>query len=118
MAYDDYLLERLALSFKLRRVVYTIRKMMGGILFMVDEKMCIGLTRDKQSGEDLLIVRVGEEGQKVCLERAGCRPMDFTGRPLKGFVFVHPEGFDLEEDWGFWVGKALEYNPKAKKSKK
>jgi len=118
MAYDEYLLERLAQSFRRRGVVYAIRKMMGGILFMIDEKMCIGLTRDKQSSEDLLIVRVGEEAQKVCLERTGCRPMDFTGRPLKGFVFVHPEGFDLEEDWEFWIEKALQYNPKAKKSKK
>ncbi|PZX58304.1 TfoX-like protein [Algoriphagus ratkowskyi] len=118
MAYDEYLAERLATSFKRRNVDFTSQKMMGGLLFMVDEKMCIGLNRDKNTNNDRLMVRVGEFAQDLCMKRAGCRTMEFTGRPMKGFVYVDPEGFDMDDDWEFWVEKALEYNPVAKRSKK
>ncbi|SFA76588.1 TfoX/Sxy family protein [Algoriphagus aquimarinus] len=118
MAFDEYLAERLASSFKRRGVAFTAKKMMGGMLFMVDDKMCIGLNRDKTSGEDRMMVRVGEFAQDMCMKRAGCRTMEFTGRPMKGFVYVDPEGFDMDEDWEFWIEKALEYNPLAKRSKK
>lgn len=118
MAYDEYLAERLATSFKRRGVAFSSKRMMGGMLFMVDDKMCIGLNQDKQTKEDRMMVRVGEKVQEMCIKRAGCRPMEFTGRPMKGFVFVDPEGFDMDEDLEFWVEKALEYNPLAKRSKK
>lgn len=118
MAYDEYLVERLANSLKRRGISFTHKKMMGGMLFMVDDKMFMGLNQDKNSGQDRLMVRVGEEVQEMCLKRAGCLPMEFTGRPMKDFVFVYPEGFDMDDDWEFWVEMALNYNPKAKKSKK
>ncbi len=118
MAYDEYLVERLTNSLKNRGISYSNKKMMGGMLFMVDEKMLMGLLRDKKSGRDQLMVRVGEEAQELCMKRTGCLPMEFTGRPMKGFVFVDPEGFDMDEDWEFWVEMALNFNPKAKKSKK
>lgn len=98
MAYDEYLAERLANSFKRRGVAFSAKKMMGGMLFMVDDKMCIGLNRDKSSGEDRMMVRVGKFSQDLCMKRTGCRAMEFTGRPMKGFVYVDPEGFDMDED--------------------
>ena len=85
---------------------------------MVDDKMCIGLNRDKSSGEDRMMVRVGKFAQDLCMKRTGCRAMEFTGRPMKGFVYVDPEGFDMDEDQEFWIEKALDYNPLAKRSKK
>ncbi|MFC5626804.1 TfoX/Sxy family protein [Algoriphagus winogradskyi] len=118
MAYDEYLAERLATSFRRHGVSFTSKRMMGGMLFMVEDKMCIGLNQDKHTKEDRLMVRVGEFAEEECMKRKGCRPMEFTGRPMKGFVYVDPEGFDMDEDWEFWVEKALEYNPLAKKSKK
>ncbi|PZX57908.1 TfoX/Sxy family protein [Algoriphagus chordae] len=118
MAYDEFLAERLATTFKQKNIAFTVKKMMGGLIHMVDEKMCIGLDRDKKTGEDRMMARVGEAAQKLCMKRTGCRAMEFTGRPMKGFVFVYPEGFDLDEDWDFWVEKALAYNPLAKSSKK
>jgi hypothetical protein len=117
MAYDEYLVERLENSLKQRGISFTNKKMMGGMLFMVDEKMFMGLNRDKNSGQDRIMVRIGEEAQEMCMKRAGCVSMEFTGRPMKGFVFVYPEGFDMDDDWEFWVEMALKYNPKAKKSK-
>jgi hypothetical protein len=118
LAYDEYLVERLQSSLKRRGVAFTHKKMMGGMLFMVDDKMLMGVNQDKNSKVDRLMVRVGEEAEGLCMKRTGCRPMEFTGRPMKGFLFVDPEGFDLDEDWEFWVEMALKYNPLAKSSKK
>lgn len=118
MAYDEYLVERLAESLKRRGVVFSNKKMMGGMLFLVDDKMLIGLNKDKATQKDRMMVRVGENLQEMCMKRAGCKPMEFTGRSMRGFVYVDPEGFDMDEDWEFWVEKALEYNPEAKRSKK
>lgn len=44
--------------------------------------------------------------------------MDFTGRPMKGYVFVHPEGWESEASLAYWLGLALEFNPRAKRSKR
>jgi hypothetical protein len=44
--------------------------------------------------------------------------MDFTGRPMKGYLFIESEGVDMDEDLDFWVEKCLDFNPKAKSSKK
>ncbi|MDR7128523.1 TfoX/Sxy family transcriptional regulator of competence genes [Algoriphagus sp. 4150] len=117
MVYDEYLIERLASSFQRRGVAFSTKSMMGGMIFMVDEKMCMGLDRNKLTSKDRMMVRIGEFAEDLCMKRTGCRPMEFSGKPLKGFVYVDPEGFDLEEDWEFWVEKALEYNPLAKRSK-
>lgn len=90
---------------------------MGGLVFMVEDKMCIGIARDKKTQEDRIMARIGEEAQMKNEKRRGCRPMEFTGRPMKDFVFIYPEGYDNEEDLEFWVDLALAFNPKAKKSK-
>jgi len=86
--------------------------MMGGLTFMVDEKMCVGIVK-----EDLM-VRINPDFQKSALKIHGCREMDFTKRPMKGFVFINPEGTDMDTDLDFWIDKAIEYNPIAKSSKK
>ena len=86
--------------------------MMGGLCSMVDDKMCIGVDKSR------LMVRLDPEIYQESLNRNGCIPMDFTGRPMKGFVFVEPEGFDQDEDLQHWVEVALDFNPRAKASKK
>ena len=60
----------------------TERKMFGGITFMLNGNMCCGVTNDD------LMVRVGAGGLEDALDQPHARPMDFTGRPMKGFVFV------------------------------
>ena len=60
----------------------TERKMFGGIAFMLNGNMCCGETNDD------LMVRVGADGLEDALDQPHARPMDFTGRPMKGFVFV------------------------------
>ena len=86
--------------------------MMGGLTFMVKDKMCVGILK-----EDLM-VRVGKENYERALSSKGCKQMDFTGRPLKGFVLVTSSGMDMDEDFEKWLDMALSYNKVAKKSKK
>jgi TfoX/Sxy family transcriptional regulator of competence genes len=112
MAYDEYLAERVSRCLDDLSVNYLAKKMMGGLCYMVDDKMCIGIIKDK------LMARIGEEQQKENQSKKGCLPMDFTGRPMKGYVYVDPEGIDMEEDLEHWVKLAVAFNPFAKSSKK
>lgn len=91
---------------------------MGGLVFSVDEKMLCGIHVDKKSGQSLLMARVGEESYKLHIEKEECLPMDFTGRPMKGYLFITPMGFDMDEELAYWIQLALDYNPLAKSSQK
>ena len=112
MAYDLYLEERLTSILERKKVPFSTKKMMGGLCYMVDDKMCIGIVKDE------LMARVGPEQYDECLTLEGCREMNFTGRAMKGFVFVDSEAIDQHEALEMWVQKCLDYNPMAKKSKK
>ena len=112
MAYNEYLADRVRKGLKDLRISFIEKEMMGGLTFMVDDKMCLGIVK-----EDLM-VRIDPEFQNEALGLPGCRPMDFTKRPMKGFVFVSADGVDMDDELDFWIDKALEYNPQAKSSKK
>ncbi len=86
------------------------KKMMGGLIFMVNEKMCVGIDIDKKTGQDRLMVRVGKASGDQLIFTKGSREMDFTGNVMRGFLFIDPEGFDKEEDLDFWIEKALYFN--------
>ena len=64
------------------------------------------------------MVRIGEEIVQKVSSREGCLPMDFTGRPMKGYIFVEPSGYYLDEDLNFWIDLCIAFNPMAKASKK
>ncbi len=112
MAYDEHLADRLRNALKDKNTPYIEKKMMGGLCFMVDDKMCVGVVKNN------LMARIDPGTYEQVLTLSGCRPMDFTGRPMKGFVFVTPDGVDLDEELEAWVQRCLDYNPKAKSSKK
>lgn len=118
MAYDEYLADRIKHVLNEKRVSFFTKNMMGGLLFMVDEKMFCGIHFDKKRQTDLLMARIGEEASIEALTKEGCHPMDFTGRPMKGYVFVDPTGFDLDSDLEYWIQLCLDFNPLAKSSKK
>lgn len=118
MAYNEFLADRIRRYFLERKVNFQEKKMMGGLCFMVEDKMCCGIHFDKRHNCDLIMARIGEEATVEALKREGCVPMDFTGRPMKGYVFITPEGFDLEEDLAYWLQLCLKFNPLAKSSKK
>jgi hypothetical protein len=80
--------------------------------------MIWGVLFDKKKNVDLLMARVGEMAAQQAMKLPGSQPMDFTGRPMKGYVFVTPEGFDLDEQLTHWVQLCMDFNPFAVKSKK
>lgn len=112
MAVDSLLAERVRNVFSARRVHFEEKAMMGGLCFMVDDKMCVGVNDTR------LMVRLDPAVYDVALKRKGCEKMMFTGREMKGFVHVYPPGTDLDKDLESWIQLALEFNPRAKSSKK
>ncbi len=118
MAYSEYLADRIRQLLNEKGVNFFEKKMMGGLCFMVNEKMCCGIHFDKKREMDLLMARIGEDASGKALEKEGCLPMDFTGRPMKGYVFITPDGIDMEEDLDYWLQLCLDFNPMAKASKK
>ena len=116
MAYDEYIAERIERYFIQKNVDFFTKKMMGGLVFMVDEKMCVAVDKDKKLKQDRLMARIGAEYYEEALSTEHAKTMNFTGTPMKGFVFIGPDGFDLDEDLEFWLDKCLEYNLIAKKS--
>ena len=111
MAYNEFLGERIGIALKRKGVSFEEKKMMGGLAMMVDEKMCVGVIKNN------LMARIDPDIYETALSRDACKPMDFTGKRMKGYVFVEPEGIDQEEDLEYWLELALEFNPRAKSSK-
>jgi TfoX/Sxy family transcriptional regulator of competence genes len=100
MAYHEILTNRV------RKILSTIRKieekkMMGGLTFMVNDKMCVGILKDD------LMARINPDIYKKVLERRGCREMDFTSRPMRGFVFIDPEETKTKKNLDYWLELAL-----------
>jgi TfoX/Sxy family transcriptional regulator of competence genes len=111
MAYSE------KISNKIREALADIRKveekeMFGGMCYMVNGKMCMGVIKDE------MMCRIDPEEYETALTKKGCREMDFNGRPMKGYVFVSEDGFKSKRDLDYWVGLCLEFNTKAKSSKK
>src|SRR3989338_9931075 len=111
MVYDEKLAERVRKTLIHQKAIEE-KKMMGGLTFMVNGKMCVGILKDD------LMVRLNPEVYDAALKKEGCRKMDFTGRPMKGFVFVGSKGTDNKKDLDYWIDLALDFNKKAKASKK
>lgn len=112
MAYDTFLSDRVKRILINKSASFAEKKMFGGLCYMVDDKMCIGIH------EDRIMARIGPEAFEEALTKTACKPMDFTGRVMKGFVFVYEEGIDTDEQLEYWVDLCLAFNPFAKSSKK
>jgi TfoX/Sxy family transcriptional regulator of competence genes len=111
MAYDQKLADRIRES--LMNLPKVEEKLMfGGVCFMVNDKMCIGVLKDE------MMCRIDPESETLALEKPGCRPMDFTGRPMKGYVYVSQDGIKTKKNFDYWIGMCLDFNSKAKASKK
>lgn len=112
MAYDTYLADRMHQVLQSKGVNFIEKKMMGGLTFMVDDKMCVGIVKND------MMIRVHPESTPELIKKEGCKIMDFTGRPMKGFLLIEPLAYDMDEDLSYWIQLALDYNPLAKSSKK
>ena len=100
MAFDEGLAERLREILDRRRGV-TEKKMFGGLCFLLNGRMFVGIVKQT------LMVRVGPDAHATALRQPHARPMDFTGRPMRGYVFVEPAGFEADADLREWVRLAL-----------
>jgi len=70
---------------------------------MVNEKMACGVMYNKKKELDLIMVRIGEDAADSNKDRAGYHPMDFTGRPMRGYAWIDPDGYDTDEDLEHWI---------------
>lgn len=102
MAYNEVLAERVRAELSGREGL-SERKMFGGVSFMLGGKMCVGVI-----GDDLM-VRVGPASYEEALAAPHAREMDFTGRSLRGFVYVDPDGCHANEDLATWVSQAVHF---------
>lgn len=112
MAYNEKLAERV------REIIAAVYKkveekpMFGGLCFMVNDKMCVGVKIDS------LMLRIAPELTDEALEKNGCRPMIMKGKLMQGFIYVDEEVLNTKRRLEYWVGLALAYNKTAKSSKK
>lgn len=102
MAYDEKLAQRIRVLFKGKRGVVE-KKMFGGVAFMVKGKMCCGVLSND------LVARVGAERCAKALKKPHVRPMDFTGRVSKGYVYVGPAATKNARSLKRWVDDCMAF---------
>ena len=79
------------------------KRMFGGLAFMVNGHMCCGVLNDD------LVLRVARGEYDEAISRPYARPMDFTGRPMRGLLYVSPAGFRSSRDLGAWIQRSLRF---------
>lgn len=111
MAYNEKLADRIREAL-VDTPKTTEKQMFGGVCFMVNKKMCVGVVKEE------MMCRINPLVEVEALEKTGCHRMDFTGRPMKGYVFVSEEGLKSKKDFMYWINLSLDFNKLAKASKK
>ena len=111
MAYDEKLADRIRERLVDLPVIEE-KEMMGGLTFMVNGKMCVGIIKDE------MMCRIDPDMHDKVVEITGCRTMDFTKQPMRGYILIEDIGMKTQKEFEYWINLALEFNPKAKSSKK
>ncbi|MGE0525480.1 MAG: TfoX/Sxy family protein [Parachlamydiales bacterium] len=112
MAFDAELADRIRKIFEAKKMAVTERKMFGGLSFLLRDKMCCGVLGSK------LAARIGPDQYEKALRTPGVKPMDFTGRSLKGFVYVEAKAIKNDKNLNHWVEVSADYVSKLRKTKK
>jgi len=102
MPFDEKLAERIRGIFS-ARIDTKEKKMFGGIAFMLNGNMCCGVMND------LLMARVGPGQYEASLALPHVRPMDFTGKPMKGYVYVETGGYREDVDLKVWIDRCVDF---------
>ena len=111
MSYNEKLANRLRASLAQVNKVEE-RKMFGGIAFIVDGKMCVTV------GDDRIMCRIDPLLHEECVSEPGCSAVVMKGKEYKGYIYVNEQSVITKKQLDFWVALALQFNPKAKASKK
>ncbi len=113
MAFNEKLATRVRNKLaKLNTPLVTEKKMFGGLAFLVNGKMCVNVSGDR------LMCRFDVKDTESVAARAGYVPMEMNNRLYKGYCYVEPDGYKSSVDFDFWITLCLDYNDKAKSSKK
>lgn len=112
MSFNEKLADRTREIISLTHKNVEEKRMFGGLCFMVNDKMCVGVEKER------LMVRIDPLKYDEVMEKEGCQPMDFTGKIMKGFVFVDIDAITTKKKLEYWVKLALDFNKTAKSSKK
>ena len=112
MAYNEKLAEMTRALISLTHKKVEEKRMFGGLCFMVNDKMCVGVEKER------LMIRLNTAKYGEAIEQEGCQLMDFTGKIMSGFVFVDADVLNTKKKLEYWIKLALEYNKIAKVSKK
>jgi TfoX/Sxy family transcriptional regulator of competence genes len=103
MAYDEKLALRIKALLDEGKVKYEEKKMFGGIAFMINDKMCVGISKEE------IMLRVMDESYEQLLKKPFAKPMEFTGRVMKGFLFIEQKGFKTDAQLQGWIDHGLEF---------
>lgn len=112
MAYNEKLADRTRELIALTHKNVEEKRMFGGLCFMVNNKMCVGVESER------MMVRFNPALTDELMEKEACKPMDFTGRVMKGYAFVDIDALKTKKQLAYWISLALDYNKIAKASKK
>ena len=112
MAFNEKVADRTREIIALTHKKLVEKKMFGGLCFMVNDKMCVGVEKER------LMVRIDPAIYEEVIEKEGCKPMDFTGKIMKGYVFVDIEALNTKKKLEYWIRLALDFNKRAKASMK
>lgn len=113
MTYNTTLADRLREHLaQFPRLEIEEKEMFSGLAFMVNGKMCLNV-----SGENLMC-RFDPALTTQLAEKTGFLPMIMKGKELNGYCYVEPEGFRTDKDFNFWINTCLDFNDRAKSSKK
>lgn len=112
MAYHEQLANRARELIAERTTDVEERKMFGGLCFLVDDKICVAVKTDK------ILVRIAPEIYDDAIEKDGCTPMSKSGTNMTGYLYVDENYLHTQKQLAHWVNLALDFNPRAKSSKK
>lgn len=111
MAYNEQLAEKVKQALSHLKNVQE-KKIFRGITFMLHDKMCISV------GDDEMMCRIDPALHDSVTRKKGCKTMKMRGREYKGWILVSEEGMETKKDFEYWIRLALDFNKKAKSSKK
>ena len=113
MAYSSLLADKIReyLS-KIQNLKIEEKEMFGGLAFMINDKMCLNV------GDDLLMCRFDPELTEELSDKTGFLPMIMKGKEFRGYCYVEPIGYKNNKDFEFWINLCLDFNSRAKSSKK
>ena len=116
MAYNELLSKRIHNILTAQGIPFEEKKMFGGIAFMIKDKMACGVVKND------LMFRVIENRYETLLKDENLRPMDFTGKPLRGFIYADEAATDTDSQLKYLINFSVEFvdteNPKPKKKAK